>query len=63
MSSWEIVLRLRELIDRHTTVSGEHPVTVAELRYALDPGAESWDPGTPTRIGTCSTGCEPGDFE
>lgn len=53
--------RLQDLIDRHTTVTGEHPISVAELRYVLDPEGETWDPGTPTRIGTCSS-CTPGDF-
>jgi hypothetical protein len=54
--------RLQDLIDRHTTTTGEHPVSVAELRYAIDPEGETWDHGTPYRAGTCTSGCTPEDF-
>ena len=56
-----LVERLQDLMDRHTTTTGEHPISVGELRYLLDPENEEWDPSTLTRIGTCSS-CTPEDF-
>jgi hypothetical protein len=54
--------RLDELINRHTSDTGEHPVAVAELRKLRDPALSVMKPATPGHVATCSICWPDGDL-
>ena len=54
--------RLDDLIQRHTSDTGEHPVAVAELRKLQDPSLTVMLPARPGHVATCSICWPDGDL-
>jgi hypothetical protein len=60
--AWHQLRRdLKELIGRHTSETGEHPVSVAELRNLYTPGSAPMYPAEPGWGATCSICYPEGD--